>query len=79
MNDGWRYSAIVYAPVLGILVWETIEGTIGPIRFRAVGHSIREVLVPDLVDGIDASQILQLARHGAVHARGQTIRRLRRR
>lgn len=74
LNEEWRYSAIVYAPVLGFLVWETVESSIGPGRFQAVAHSMREVLVPDLVDAIDDSQLLQLARFEVVHVSGQTIR-----
>ena len=74
LNDEWRYSAIVYAPVLGFLVWETIKSAIGPIRFRAAAHSIREVLVPGLVDRIDDAQVLQLARYGGVLVGGQSVR-----
>lgn len=74
LNDEWRYSAIIYAPVLGFLVWETIKGRIEQVRFRAVTHSLREVLVPGLVDAIDDAHLRQLVRYEVVYASGQKIR-----
>ncbi|MEO6472547.1 MAG: hypothetical protein ABIR57_11355 [Aeromicrobium sp.] len=74
LRGEWRYSAIVYAPVLGFLMWEAIESSVAPVRFRPVAQSMREVLVPDLVDAIDDSRLLQLARFKSARVSGQTIR-----
>ncbi len=70
----WKYSVLIYAPVVGLLARAVVEQATVASRSSRVTRSMRELLVPDVVERIDDSQLLVLARWGGVVVGGQTIR-----
>ena len=57
----WRYSVIVYAPVLGLAVFEPTSRAAMRRLFRSTGTSMRYRLVPALVPHASDAQLAQLA------------------
>ncbi len=57
----WRYSVIVYAPVLGLVVFEPTARAAMRRLFRSTGTAMRYRLVPALVPHASDAQLAQLA------------------
>ncbi len=60
----WRYSALIYAPVLGLGARAIAARLVTASRFRDGAGSMRAALVPKLVEKIPDSKLHELALKG---------------
>jgi len=63
----WRYSVVVYAPVVGLLAFEPASRVAMRSVFRSTGEAMRYRLVPTLVAHATDAQLAELAAHSFVN------------
>jgi hypothetical protein len=72
--DGtWRYSVIVYAPVVALIVFGPVERLSVRSSFRTTGAAMRYRLVPRLVAHATDEQLAELAASNSVSIDGRLL------
>lgn len=66
LSGDWRYSSLVYAPALGVIVRAVVTRVLGAHRFGHVAPAMRAFCVPQLVEEISDAKLHELAHHGRV-------------
>jgi len=67
VDGAWRYSVIVYAPVVGLIVFEPVSRVAMRNVFRTTAAAMRYRLVPSLVAQATDAQLAELAATNSVN------------
>ena len=73
VEGSWRYSVIVYAPVVGLIAFEPAARVAMRSMFRTTGAAMRYRLVPSLVAHATDAQLDDLAARNSVTIGGRSL------